>query len=122
MKHDAYLEADVPFSAIDADNGQKNLRHQAAPLAGRALRALTDSTPPREPEGEPIYVGGTNLHAANDGKPAYIRMPYMDKRVASGDLANANCWLETATGRTRYFSVLYQADKGRWLPVVERTR
>lgn len=68
-----------------------------------------------------VKLGHALRESANDGEPAYIRMPELDKRVASGDALNANAWFETATGRTRYFSVLYLANEQRWLPIVTAT-
>jgi hypothetical protein len=101
--HPIFREALRPFSPIDADNVK--LGHA---LPYPQIHRIGAKTEIRE--------------SANDGEPAYIRMPELDRRVASGDFSNANAWFETATGRTRYFCVGYLANEGRWLPITERAK
>jgi hypothetical protein len=67
-----------------------------------------------------VKLGHALRESANDGEPAYIRMPELDRRVAWGDEWNANAWFSTAKGRSGYFWWA-MTQLARWLPIVERS-
>jgi hypothetical protein len=37
-----------------------------------------------------VKLGHALRESANDGEPAYIRMPELDKRLSRGDISNSN--------------------------------
>jgi hypothetical protein len=68
-----------------------------------------------------VKLGHALRESANDGEPAYIRMPELDKRLSRGDFFNSNAWFDTAKRTARYFCVGFNPLDGKWLPVVERS-
>jgi hypothetical protein len=66
-----------------------------------------------------VKLGHALRESANDGEPAYIRMPELDRRVAWGDDCNAAAWFSTAKRKAVYLCVNYDANAQRWLPIVE---
>jgi hypothetical protein len=60
-----------------------------------------------------VKLGHALRESANDGEPAYIRMPELDRRVAWGDEWNRNAWFDTAKRKAVYFCVNYQGKRQR---------
>jgi hypothetical protein len=67
-----------------------------------------------------VKLGHALRESANDGEPAYIRMPELDRRVAWGDFSNSNAWFDTVKRTARHFCVNFNPLDGKWLPIVER--